>query len=101
MYKRQAVETAKDGMEAVEAIRRNKPTLVLADMEMPRMNGLELTSHIRSQAETHDLPVIMITSRATDKHRQLAMEAGVTEYLNKPYSEEQLLQLIHGYLQQG
>ena len=96
-----AVETAKDGMEAVEAIRRNKPTLVLADMEMPRMNGLELTSHIRSQAETQNLPVIMITSRATDKHRQLAMEAGVTEYLNKPYSEEQLLQLIHTHLQQG
>ena len=96
-----AVETAKDGMEAVEAIRRNKPSLVLADMEMPRMNGLELTSHIRSQAETHDLPVIMITSRATDKHRQMAMEAGVTEYLNKPYSEEQLLQLIHGHLQHG
>jgi chemosensory pili system protein ChpA (sensor histidine kinase/response regulator) len=96
-----AVETAKDGMEAVEAIRRNKPTLVLADMEMPRMNGLELTSHIRSQAETQNLPVIMITSRATDKHRQLAMEAGVTEYLNKPYSEEQLLQLIHTHLQQS
>ena len=96
-----AVETAKDGMEAVESIRRHKPTLVLADMEMPRMNGLELTSHIRSQPETHDLPVIMITSRATDKHRQLAMEAGVTEYLNKPYSEEQLLQLIHSHLQQG
>jgi len=96
-----AVETAKDGMEAVEAIRRNKPTLVLADMEMPRMNGLELTSHIRTQVETQNLPVIMITSRATDKHRQLAMEAGVTEYLNKPYSEEQLLQLIHTHLQQG
>ena len=96
-----AVETAKDGMEAVESIRRHKPTLVLADMEMPRMNGLELTSHIRSQPETHSLPVIMITSRATDKHRQLAMEAGVTEYLNKPYSEEQLLQLIHSHLQQN
>lgn len=96
-----AVVTAKDGVEAVERIRERRPDLVLADLEMPRMNGLELTAHIRSQAETADIPVIMITSRATDKHRQMARQAGVSEYLNKPYSEEQLLHCIHSLLQQG
>ena len=90
---------AKDGMDALDCIKKKKPSLILADLEMPRMNGLELTTHVRSQEETKKIPVIMITSRATDKHRKLADEAGVSEYLNKPYSEDQLLQCIHTHLQ--
>ena len=95
------VLTAVDGQDALAVLEESPVDIALVDLEMPRMNGLELTSHIRSQPETKDIPVIMITSRATDKHRQLADEAGVSEYLNKPYSEEQLLQCIHSHLQQA
>jgi chemosensory pili system protein ChpA (sensor histidine kinase/response regulator) len=60
-------------------------------MEMPRMNGIELTSHLRARPETMDLPVIMITSRSTAKHRQQAEEAGVNVYLTKPFLDDELL----------
>jgi CheY-like chemotaxis protein len=66
------VRTARDGLEAIEIINRKRPDIVLADLEMPRMNGLELAAHLRANQTTHDLPVIMITSRSTDKHRREA-----------------------------
>lgn len=85
------VRTAKDGLEAIEAIGERLPTAVLADLEMPRMNGLELTTHLRAQAATRNLPVIMVTSRTAEKHRHLARAAGVDDYLTKPYREQELL----------
>ena len=85
------VRTAKDGVEAVEAIDARRPAVVLVDLEMPRMNGLELTAHIRANPATRDLPVIMITSRTAEKHRAQALAAGVDEYLTKPYRENDLL----------
>lgn len=85
------VRTAKDGMEAIEAIGTKLPGLVLADFEMPRMNGLELTNHIRTNVATRGLPVILVTSRTAEKHRRLAREAGVDDYVTKPYREEDLL----------
>jgi len=82
------VRTARDGMEAVSLIDAHKPDLILVDMEMPRMNGLELTSHIRANAETQDMPVIMITSRSTNKHRETgaghAYPGGIKERLRYP-----------------
>jgi CheY-like chemotaxis protein len=88
------VQTAQDGFEAVTLIEGARPDIILADLEMPRMNGLELTSHLRAQEETKDIPVIMITSRSTEKHRAQADRAGVTAYVTKPFSEEVLLQHI-------
>ena len=88
------VRTAKDGVEAIEAIGERMPTAVLADLEMPRMNGLELTTHIRTNAATRDLPVIMVTSRTAEKHRSLARAAGVDDYVTKPYRENELLQRL-------
>ncbi|MBL8299314.1 MAG: response regulator [Rhodanobacteraceae bacterium] len=88
------VATARDGLEAVERLREHTPDLVLVDMEMPRMNGLELTSFIRKNESTRTIPVIMITSRTTERHRDLARQAGVDLILSKPYSEEELLDLI-------
>ena len=85
------VRTARDGLEAVELIETKPPDLLLVDLEMPRMNGLELTYHVRARAETRNLPVIMVTSRSTQKHRQMAEAAGVDAYLTKPFSEEELL----------
>lgn len=88
------VYTAKDGFEAINVLSQKKPSLMLVDLEMPRMNGLELTAHIRSREDTRDIPVIMITSRTTEKHKSMAQSAGVSSYLNKPWSDEELLSTI-------
>ncbi len=88
------VRTARDGLEAIDIIEGKIPDIVLADLEMPRMNGLELTTHIRAKKETRDIPIIMITSRSTEKHRQQAESAGVNIYLTKPFSEDELMQHI-------
>lgn len=88
------VRTAKDGFEAIEIMQEHTPQIMLVDMEMPRMNGLELTAHVRANEITKHIPVIMITSRNTEKHRSLASAAGVDTYLNKPFSEEELLHYI-------
>jgi chemotaxis protein histidine kinase CheA/ActR/RegA family two-component response regulator len=88
------VHTAKDGFEAIEFMQEQTPSIILVDMEMPRMNGLELTAHVRANDTTRHIPVIMITSRNTEKHRSLARAAGVDTYLNKPFSEEELLHHI-------
>lgn len=85
------VRTARDGLEAIEIIKGKRPDIVLADLEMPRMNGLELAAHLRANQTTRDLPVIMITSRSTDKHRREAEAMGVNVYLTKPFAEDELL----------
>ncbi len=85
------VHTAIDGMEAVAMLDKLSPDIVVTDMEMPRMNGLELSGHIRSRSSTREVPVIMITSRSTEKHRRLAQNAGVNVYLTKPFENEELL----------
>ncbi len=92
------VRTARDGLEAIEIIKGKRPDLVLADLEMPRMNGLELTAHLRANQATHELPVIMITSRSTEKHRREAETTGVNVYLTKPFVEDELLGHIHRLL---
>lgn len=92
------IRMARDGIEALEVIETKKPDIILVDLEMPRMNGLELTSHIRSKTETQDIPVIMITSRSTEKHREMADTAGVNAYLTKPFSEDELLENIQNLL---
>ena len=75
-------------------MRDHRPNILLTDLEMPRMNGLELTSHIRSNDDTKDIPIIMITSRTTEKHKQEAKSIGVNEYLTKPYVEDILLEKV-------
>ncbi len=92
------VRTAKDGVEAIEAIDERRPAIVLADLEMPRMNGLELTAHIRTNAATRTLPVIMVTSRTAEKHRSQAKAAGVDDYVTKPYGESDLMLRVRSVL---
>ncbi|MCP4699559.1 MAG: hybrid sensor histidine kinase/response regulator, partial [Gammaproteobacteria bacterium] len=89
---------AKDGLEAIEVVGQTKPNVMLVDMEMPRMNGIELTTHIRGNENTKSIPIFMITSRTTEKHRELARTAGVNEYLTKPYPEAELLKMIESAL---
>ncbi|MCH9671963.1 MAG: response regulator [Gammaproteobacteria bacterium] len=88
------VRSARDGMEAVDILQGLRPDVVLLDLEMPRMNGLELTSHIRAHADFANLPVIMVTSRSTRKHQDLAHKVGVSAFLTKPFSESDLLDQI-------
>ena len=85
------VRTAIDGLEAVAILQNFVPDVMLVDMEMPRMNGLELTAHVRNAERTKQVPVIMITSRSTEKHRQQGKAVGVNVYLTKPFSDEVLL----------
>jgi len=91
------VQLAKDGIDALERLAEDLPQVVLSDIEMPRMDGFDLVRNIRGDARLRDLPVIMITSRIAQKHRDYAAELGVDHYLGKPYSEEDLLALIGRY----
>ena len=86
-----SVRTARDGIEALEEIAKRRPSVMLVDMEMPRMNGLELLSRIRSGNSGVRIPVIMITSRSSSKHRDQALAAGADIYVTKPYREDDLL----------
>jgi chemosensory pili system protein ChpA (sensor histidine kinase/response regulator) len=88
------VRTAIDGSEAATLLEKHVPDIILVDMEMPRMNGLELTTHVRTRAATRHVPIVMITSRSTDKHRRQAQNAGVNVYLTKPFSDDELLQHV-------
>ncbi len=88
------VVTAKDGVDALEQLVDMTPDLMLLDVEMPRMDGFELTKQLRRDVKTLHMPIIMITSRTADKHKNYALELGVDEYLGKPYQEEELLENI-------
>jgi chemosensory pili system protein ChpA (sensor histidine kinase/response regulator) len=91
------VVTAKDGVDALEQLIDTVPDVMLVDIEMPRMDGFDLTRNVRADERTKKIPIIMITSRIADKHRNYAKEIGVNHYLGKPYQEEELLQLIGSY----
>ncbi|MBX3589123.1 MAG: Hpt domain-containing protein [Ramlibacter sp.] len=91
------VSLAADGLQALERLAEELPTVVLSDIEMPRMDGFDLARNIRGDDRLKHLPIIMITSRIAEKHREHAMELGVNNYLGKPYSEEELLSLVRHY----
>ena len=95
------VVTAKDGVDALEQLLDVVPDVMLVDIEMPRMDGFDLTRNVRADARLKAVPIIMITSRTADKHRNYAKEIGVNHYLGKPYQEEELLGLIAGYTRQA
>lgn len=92
------VMTAIDGLDALNQVRKRQPDLILTDMEMPRMGGVELSTILKNREETAHIPVIMITSRSTDKHRLEATDAGVDVYLTKPWSENHLLDQVESLL---
>ncbi len=91
------VATAKDGVDGLQQLQDIEPDLILLDIEMPRMDGFEFARNVRADVKTKHIPIIMITSRTADKHRNRAIELGVNEYMGKPYQEEQLLALIRQY----
>ena len=89
-----SVLTAKDGVDAMGLLEAHRPDVLLLDIEMPRMDGFEVATRIRRDARLKDLPIIMITSRTGQKHRDRAMAIGVNDYLGKPYQESVLLASI-------
>ncbi|WP_200378069.1 Hpt domain-containing protein [Rubrivivax gelatinosus] len=91
------VVTAKDGVEALERLAEIRPALMLSDIEMPRMDGFDLLRAVRGDPALAGLPVVMITSRIAQKHRDHAAALGADHYLGKPYSEEELLALVERY----
>ena len=91
------VSMAADGLQALERLQEEVPAVVLSDIEMPRMDGFDLARNIRADARLKGMPIIMITSRIAEKHREHAMELGVDHYLGKPYSEDELISLVRHY----
>ncbi len=88
------VALAADGLQALERLQQERPAVVLSDIEMPRMDGFDLARNIRADEKLAGLPIVMITSRIAEKHREHAKQLGVDHYLGKPYSEEELLRLV-------
>jgi chemosensory pili system protein ChpA (sensor histidine kinase/response regulator) len=103
LLRRQNMEvlTAKDGVEALTLLDERRPDVLLLDIEMPRMDGYELTRHVRRSPRLKDLPIIMITSRTGEKHREHAQSLGVNRYLGKPYQESELLGEISSVLMEN
>lgn len=92
------VEGVADGVDALQSVRRHRPDLVLVDLEMPRMNGIDFVRELRADPATAAVPVIMITSRYSERHRRMALEAGVDVFLTKPYTEDALASRIQACL---
>lgn len=95
------VITAKDGVDAVSRLQEHIPDVMLLDIEMPRMDGFELATHVRNEPRLKHIPIVMITSRTGDKHRRRAMEIGVNRYLGKPFQESELLETIQDVLEEA
>jgi len=94
------VQLAKDGQDALDRLSGELPQVILSDIEMPRMDGFDLLRSLRATPRLADVPVIMITSRLAQKHRDYAAELGANHYLGKPYAEDELLRLVGRYAPQ-
>ena len=92
------VDSAKDGVDALERMHDLIPDVVLLDVEMPRMDGFELARVMRNDERLKSVPIIMITSRTADKHRNHAMSLGVDVFLGKPYPEDELLRHVADFV---
>jgi chemosensory pili system protein ChpA (sensor histidine kinase/response regulator) len=92
------VYTARDGLDAITVLQEHPVDIILLDVEMPRMDGYQLATHVRNDPRIKHLPIIMITSRSGEKHRAKAIEIGVNDYLSKPYQEAQLVAAIEALL---
>jgi chemosensory pili system protein ChpA (sensor histidine kinase/response regulator) len=94
------VVTAKDGIDATEQMQECIPDLILLDIEMPRMDGFAVATHVRADSRLKHIPIIMITSRSGQKHRDRAAEVGANAYLTKPYKESELISQVRETLGQ-
>ena len=95
------VVTAKDGLDAIAKLEDHTPDAMLLDIEMPRMDGFEVASHVRHDARLARVPIIMITSRTGEKHRDRAFDIGVNGYMGKPFQEGELLTTLGELLEES
>jgi chemosensory pili system protein ChpA (sensor histidine kinase/response regulator) len=95
------VVTAKDGVDALEQMKEVLPDVMLVDIEMPRMDGFDLTRILRRDPRTQGIPIIIISSRTADKHRSHAAQLGVNAFLGKPFQESDLLEHVSRHLTVG
>jgi chemosensory pili system protein ChpA (sensor histidine kinase/response regulator) len=93
--------TAKDGVDALEQLQETLPDVMLVDIEMPRMDGFDLTRNVRNDPRLAGIPIIIISSRTADKHRKYGTEIGVNVFLGKPYQEDELLGHIASFIKRG
>lgn len=96
-----SVVAAKDGQDALDILRTQSFDVVLTDLEMPRLNGYELIEDVRRSFNADELPILVMTTRAGDKHRQLALELGANQYFSKPIDESKLLNFLRPLNSQG
>ncbi|VRS08506.1 two-component response regulator [Streptococcus pneumoniae] len=89
---------AKDGIDAIDILQDTTPDMILLDIEMPRMDGFEVATQVRHNKHLKHIPIIMITSRTGEKHRERALEIGVNDYMGKPFQEQELLNKIQRIL---
>ncbi len=92
------VVEAQDGQEALEVAARARPGLILTDLQLPRLNGIEVTRNVRQHMELHDVPVIILSGYDPSRHRALALDAGCNEYLPKPIDFNLLLKTLGRFL---
>ncbi|WP_201548095.1 Hpt domain-containing protein [Psychrobacter sp. Pi2-1] len=95
------VAVAKDGIDAIEILQDMTPDMILLDIEMPRMDGFEVATQVRHNSRLKQIPIIMITSRTGEKHRERALEIGVNDYMGKPFQEKDLLDKMQKLLGEG
>ncbi len=89
------VITANDGMDAIQKLQLITPDIILTDIEMPRMDGFEFSRHVRDNEKTANTPLIVISSRTAEKHRNVAKELGVNAFLGKPVQDEELIEQVN------
>ncbi len=90
--------SACDGKEGVELAIQQKPDLILMDVEMPRMTGIEACRALRENAETRNIPIVLLTMRGEDSVVKMGFDSGCTEYMLKPVKEEKLIAILEKYL---
>ena len=94
----EVVGTARDGADGLRQIEALNPDIMTLDVEMPRMDGYQFATHVRNDPRVKDTPIVMITSRSSEKHRARAIEIGVNDYLVKPYQENQLMGALQPFI---
>ena len=94
-------QVATDGSDALEKLQEMLPEVIVLDIEMPRMDGFEVVNHIRHNSRLQHIPIVMITSRTGEKHRERAFDIGVNEYMGKPFQEQMLLDTLARFTQQA
>ncbi|WNP27299.1 Hpt domain-containing protein [Moraxella sp. DOX410] len=94
-------QVATDGIDALEKLQEMLPEVIVLDIEMPRMDGFEVANHIRHNSRLQHIPIVMITSRTGEKHRERAFDIGVNEYMGKPFQEQMLLDTLTRFTQQA